>query len=97
MSKGPKFGSSLQRWDVIEIFDTEVPKKIMKAIEVDQSDTDTGYVYSLMWKDAVFLHGEDGWCLRDDTLAVAEKWLEKHREQHGLSERQSFWFRIKRA
>lgn len=96
-TKGPTFGSKLVQWEVIEIFDNEVPKKLMKVFEQDQANADTGYVYTLMWKDCFLFHGEDGWCIGDSLITAAEKWLEKHREQHGLGERTPFWFRIKRA
>jgi len=88
--------SQLANWKVIEIFDTEVPNDVLKAIDKEQNDS-LGYVYALMWKDAMFYHGEDGWCLSDSTLVTAERWLEEQRLAHGLAEDGCFWFRVKRS
>jgi hypothetical protein len=87
--------SSLASWYVVEIWDTEVPDEILEAIKKDQKESENGYVYSLMWKDAFLYHGEDSWVLSDETLAVAEEWLEEHRRFHDLGESECFWFRIK--
>lgn len=89
--------SEIRSWDVIEIFDTDVPKKILKAFDKAQSGDEEGYVFKLMWGDAFIYHGEDGWVLDEETLGVAEKWLEKHRVHHNLGQSACFWFRIKRA
>lgn len=87
--------SHLVTWKVIETWDTEVPGEILEAIKKDQQDTNEGYVYSLMWKDAFLYHGEDGWVLNDETLAAGEAWLEEHRTFHGLPNNGCFWLRIK--
>lgn len=93
MSSTPN--SDLRNWKVIQIWDTEVPDEIWKAIKAEQRlPKNEGYVYGLMWDDALFYHGEDGWCLNDSTLEIAETWLEEHRKFHGLGEREAFWFKI---
>jgi hypothetical protein len=89
--------STLATWRVIETWDSEVPDEIRQVIRKDQKDHEEGYVYSLMWQDAFLYHGEDGWVLNDETLTVAEEWLEAHREEHGLARDSCFWFRVKRS
>jgi hypothetical protein len=92
------FGSEHVCWDVIQIFDNEVPKRILEALykESKAPESDCS-VYTLMWGDLLFFRGEDGWCLSDKTLKVVESWLELRRKQHRLGEQSAFWFRIKRA
>ncbi len=87
--------SNLVQWQVIETWDTEVPDEIRKVMKEDQCNDREGYIYKLMWNDIFLYHGEDGWVLNDDTLNVAEAWLEQHREFHDLAEDSCFWFRIK--
>jgi hypothetical protein len=89
--------SNLVTWQVIEIWDTEVPDEILKALVAEQGRQEGSSIYSLMWGDSFVLHGEDGWCASDATLAVAEDWLEVHRKAHNLDERSAFWFRVKKS
>lgn len=104
MTKDYICNSSLATWHVIEIFDTEVPEDVLKALEAEQKRTrqdvkvdKRGAVYSLMWEDMLFFHGEDGWCIDDETLEVCQVWLEDHRKEHGIDEQVAFWFRVKRS
>ena len=82
-------------WEVIEIFEDEVPKKLLKALELEAKSD--GYVHKLMFNDLFMYHGEDGWVLSDSSLDTGEKWLDKLAANFGLRPHQVFWFRIKRA
>lgn len=94
----PKFGSALAYWKVIEIFDNEVPKKILAALEKEAKASELECsMYTLMWGDLFFYCGEDGPVLSDKTLKVVGRWLSKHRNENGLSREACFWFRVKRA
>lgn len=87
--------STLATWSCIESYDTDVPERILTALEAARRNTEQGYVGTIICGDMLFYHGEDGWVLGDDTLAVAEIWLESQRQNHRLHERTPFWFRIK--
>lgn len=96
--------SDMVAWTVIQIWDTEVPDKILNALKaeqkrtrIDYADDKRGAVFSLMWQDMLFYCGEDGWCLDDETLEVVEPWLEEHRKYHGIPDQAAFWFRVKRS
>ena len=96
--------SNLVTWQVIETWDTEVPDDVLKALKAEQKRTRSDYkddkrgaVFSIMWQDMLFFHGEDGYCIDDETLEVVEKWLEEHREYHGLAEDSRFWVWVKRS
>ena len=95
---GPTFGSSLSSWDVIELFDNEVPKKVLKAIEKESKAPESDCsVYTLMWGDLFWYHGEDGHVLADETIKVVQRWVNKQARDLGLAKDSCYWFRIKRA
>jgi hypothetical protein len=82
--------STLQRWQVIATFDTEVPKKILTAIAGDPM-TDRILVHDLF-----IYHGEDGWCLANNsTLKTCERWLNALLKKHCVRQDEPAWLWIK--
>jgi hypothetical protein len=93
--------SALSTWRVIELFATSAPTEAAAAI-ADEYHQDTrrcggSSIDRIYDGDALIYHGEDGFCLGEQTLDVAGGWLEELREAHGLHRTDVFYVRIKEA
>lgn len=88
--------ASVVKWTVVQIWDTEVPEEVLKALKKEQKDP-KGYVFSLMWKDLFVYNGEEGWCLNEETLEVCEAWLDRLCKELHIGGDECFYLKIGRS